>query len=86
MEVVCVLEPSAGAVALGVQSSGSISRTAHNLEQHKALSFWKSFLTMPHPVSSSRHGLLLKENNGLLNQWTFPPRQFLGQLMAHAAL
>lgn len=44
------------------------------------------FFTLLHPEFSSRQGLRLKGNNGVLNQRTFPPRLLLGQLMAHAAL
>lgn len=39
-----------------------------------------------YPVFSCRQCLLLKGNNRVLNQQTFPPRRLLGQLMAHAAL
>lgn len=63
-----------------------LSRKGLKLEQHRELSYGKFHFTLLHPEFCSRQGLLLKGNNGGLNQQTFPPRQFLGQLMAHAAL
>lgn len=92
----CSIEPNVSAVELVLQSRLGefqmrkkyllLQRKGPKLEQHREHSFEKSCFTLLHPVFCSRQALLLKGNNGVLNQQTFPPRQFLGQLMAHTAL
>ena len=66
--------------------SASAKKRGLSKSSREQLGAVPSFITLLHPVFSSRQALPLKGNNEVLNQRPFPPCLLLGQLMPHIAL